>query len=96
VHAVPIKAGMAPACAERLSRIAGWCWQFIDELYADEPDIGVERKIRATAGLIRYDAKNDQLDWSQVTKDALTNDKPNAIIVMLGLNDGAAGWSSAS
>jgi hypothetical protein len=67
--------------------LADWLAYGLDELYADEPDIGVERKIRATAGLIRYDAKNDQLDWSQVTKDALTNDKPNAIIVMLGLND---------
>ncbi len=56
--------------------LADWLAYGLDELYADESDIGVERKIRATAGLIRYDAKNDQLDWSQVTKDALANDKP--------------------
>ena len=37
--------------------------------------------------LIRYDAKNDRLDWSQITKDTLAAEKPNAIIVMLGLND---------
>ncbi len=32
--------------------LADWLAYGLDELYADEPDIGVERKIRATAGLI--------------------------------------------
>jgi uncharacterized protein len=59
----------------------------LDEFYADQPDMGIERKIAATSGLIRYDAKNDHLDWSQVVKDALASEKPNAIVVMLGLND---------
>jgi hypothetical protein len=67
--------------------LADWLAYGLDELYADQPDIGVERKIRATSGLIRYDAKNDQLDWAQITKDALAAEKPNAIIIMLGLND---------
>ncbi len=67
--------------------VADWLAYGLDELYADQPDIGVERKIRATSGLIRYDAKNDQLDWAQITKDALAAEKPNAIIIMLGLND---------
>jgi hypothetical protein len=49
--------------------------------------IVVERKIRASAGLVRYDAKNEALDWPQAAKDALSNEKPNAIVVMLGLND---------
>jgi hypothetical protein len=59
----------------------------LDESYADQPEIGVERKIRATSGLVRYDAKNAALDWPQAVKDALANEKPNAIVVMLGLND---------
>ncbi len=67
--------------------MADWLAYGFDEIYADQPDVGFERKIRTTSGLIRYDAKNDQLDWSQVTKDALASEKPNAIIVMLGLND---------
>ncbi len=66
---------------------ADWLAYGLDETYTDQPDIGVERKIRATAGLIRYDPKNDQLDWSQVVKDALATEKPSAIVVMLGLND---------
>jgi len=67
--------------------LADWLAYGLDEFYADQPEIGVERKIAATSGLIRYDAKNDRLDWWQVIKDALASEKPNAIVVMLGLND---------
>jgi lysophospholipase L1-like esterase len=59
----------------------------LDELYAEQPEVEVERKIRASSGLIRYDAKNETLNWPQAIKDALANEKPNAIVVMLGLND---------
>ena len=67
--------------------MADWLAYGLDELYTDEPSVGFERKIRASSGLIRYDAKNEALDWWQATKDALANARPNAIIVMLGLND---------
>jgi uncharacterized protein len=67
--------------------MADWLGYGLDESYAEQPDIGVERKIRATSGLVRYDAKNEALDWPQAAKDALSNEKPNAIVVMLGLND---------
>ncbi|MGB8629107.1 MAG: GDSL-type esterase/lipase family protein [Xanthobacteraceae bacterium] len=67
--------------------LADWLCYGLDELYADQTDMGVERKIRPTSGLIRYDPKNENLDWSQAIKDALANEKPNAIVVMLGLND---------
>jgi uncharacterized protein len=67
--------------------LADWLAYGLDEFYADQPEMGVERKIRATSGLIRYDAKNETLDWAQAVKDALADEKPNAIVVMLGLND---------
>lgn len=67
--------------------MADWLGYGLDELYADQPEIGVERRIRAASGLVRYDAKNETLDWPQAIKDALANEKPNAIVVMLGLND---------
>jgi hypothetical protein len=67
--------------------MADWLGYGLDEKYADQPEIGVERKIRATSGLVRYDAKNEALDWPQAAQDALLNAKPNAIVVMLGLND---------
>src|SRR5262249_39303379 len=67
--------------------LADWLAYGMDEFYTDHPEIGIERKIAATSGLIRYDAKNDQLDWWQAIKDALASEKPDAIVVMLGLND---------
>jgi uncharacterized protein len=67
--------------------MADWLGYGLDELYADQPEIGVDRKIRAASGLVRYDAKNETLDWPQAIKDALASDKPSAIVVMLGLND---------
>jgi uncharacterized protein len=67
--------------------MADWLGYGLDEKYADQPEIGVERKIRATSGLVRYDAKDESLDWPQAAKEALLNEKPNAIVVMLGLND---------
>jgi len=67
--------------------MADWLAYGLDEKYVEQPEIAVKRKIRATSGLVRYDAKNDAMDWSQAAKDALLNEQPNAIVVMLGLND---------
>ena len=66
---------------------ADWLGYGLDELYADQPEIGVERKIRGSSGLVRYDAKNETLDWPAAIKDALANEKPDAIVVMLGIYD---------
>jgi hypothetical protein len=70
--------------------MADWLGYGLDETYSDQPDVGVERKIRAYSGLIHYDFKNDALDWSQATKDALAAETPSAIVIMLGLNDRVA------
>lgn len=67
--------------------MADWLGYGLDETYADQPDIGVDRLIHANSGLVHYDFRNDALDWSQTVKDALANEKPSAIVVMLGLND---------
>jgi uncharacterized protein len=67
--------------------MADWLAYGLDEKYADQPQIGIERKVRATSGLVHYDAKNEAMDWPQAAKEELSNGKPNAIVVMLGLND---------
>src|SRR5580692_4884340 len=67
--------------------MADWLAYGLEEVLSDTPDVGVVRNIRPTSGLMRYDAKNDSLEWSGVVKDALVNEKPSAIVVMLGLND---------
>jgi len=67
--------------------MADWLAYGLDESYTDQPDVGVVRQVRATAGLIHYDSRNETLDWPQVVKDALAAEKPSAVIIMLGLND---------
>jgi hypothetical protein len=67
--------------------MADWLAYGLEEIFSDSPELGIERKIRPTSGLIRYDPKNDTLDWSQAIKDALATEKPSAIVVMLGLSD---------
>jgi uncharacterized protein len=67
--------------------LADWLAYGLEDIYADQPQIGIERKIRATSGLIHYDPRNDTLEWSQAVKDILATEKPAAIVVMLGLND---------
>src|SRR6202051_2152848 len=67
--------------------MADWLAYGLEDVLSDTPDIGVVRNIRPTSGLVRYDAKNDSLEWSGIVKDALVNEKPGAIVVMLGLND---------
>src|SRR5580698_10836197 len=54
--------------------MADWLGYGLDETYSDQPNVGVERKIRATAGLIHYDLHNDTLEWSQTVKDALATE----------------------
>lgn len=67
--------------------MADWLAYGLEEALSDTPDTGVVRYIRPTSGLVRYDAKNDQLEWGATIKDVLATDKPGAIVVMLGLND---------
>src|SRR5271163_699238 len=67
--------------------MADWLGYGLDETYSDQPAIGVDRLIRANSGLVHYDPRSDTLEWSQAVKDALANEKPSAIVVMLGLND---------
>jgi hypothetical protein len=67
--------------------LADWLAYGLEEVFADTPAIGIVRKIRAYSGLVRYDARNDALEWSQALKDTLASEKPKVIVVMLGLND---------
>jgi uncharacterized protein len=69
--------------------LADWLAYGLEEIYADQPNLGVVRKIRPNSGLIHYEPRNDTLEWSQAVKDILADDKPSAIVVMLGLNDRA-------
>ena len=67
--------------------MADWLAYGLEEVYADNQQIGVVRNVRAYSGLVRYEPRNETLQWPQAIKDALAAEKPSAIVVMLGLND---------
>jgi hypothetical protein len=52
--------------------------------------MGVIRKAKNTSGLIRYQPKGDPADWAAAAKGILATEKPDVIVVMLGLNDRVA------
>ena len=67
--------------------MADWLAYGLEDALSDTPEIGVIRKHRTASGLIRYDARNDSLDWAQAAKEAIAADKPSFIVMMVGLND---------
>jgi len=70
--------------------MADWLAYGLEEVYADNPQIGIVRKVRLNSGLIHYEPRNDTLEWSQAIKDILATARPSAVVVMLGLNDRVA------
>ncbi len=68
-------------------QLADWLGYGLEEALTDTPQIGIVRKIKPYAGLVRYEARADSPDWSQAVKEVLAAEKPNAIVVMLGVND---------
>ncbi|MGB6535257.1 MAG: SGNH family hydrolase, partial [Xanthobacteraceae bacterium] len=70
--------------------MADWLAYGLEEIYADNPQIGIVRNVRLSSGLVHYEPRNDTLQWSQAIKDTLATERPSAIVVMLGLNDRAS------
>jgi hypothetical protein len=67
--------------------MADWLAYGLEEAYSEQPDIGVTRKHKTVSGLIRYQPKGDPADWAAAARRILATEKPDAIVVMLGLND---------
>ena len=67
--------------------MADWLAYGLEDAYADQPDMGVIRKHKTFSGLIRYQPKGDPADWAAAARGILATEKPEAIVVMLGLND---------
>jgi hypothetical protein len=70
--------------------MADWLAYGLEDAYADQPDMGVIRKAKTISGLIKYQPKGDPADWVAAAKGILATEKPDAIVVMLGLNDRVA------
>ena len=67
--------------------MADWLAYGLEDAYADQPDMGVIRRHKTISGLIKYQPKGDPADWAAAAKGILATEKPEAIVVMLGLND---------
>lgn len=70
--------------------MADWLAYGLEDAYSEQPDMGVIRKHKTVSGLIRYQPRGEPADWAAAAKGILAGEKPDAIIVMLGLNDRAA------
>src|SRR3954462_12722954 len=67
--------------------MADWLAFGLEEAYSEQPDIRVIRKHKTVSGLIKYQPKGDPADWAAAAKGILATEKPDAIVVMLGIND---------
>ena len=70
--------------------MADWLAYGLEDAYIEQPDIGVTRKAKNTSGLIKYQPKGDPSDWAAAAKVILATEKPDIIVVMLGINDRAS------
>src|SRR3984893_17399757 len=70
--------------------MADWLAYGLEDAYSEQPDMGVIRKHKTVSGLIRYQPKGDPADWAAAAKGILATEKPDAIVVMLGLDDRVA------
>jgi hypothetical protein len=67
--------------------MADWLAYGLEDAYAEQPGMGVIRRHKTSSGLIRYQQKGDPADWAAAAKGILATAKPDAIVIMLGLND---------
>ncbi|MFZ2159307.1 MAG: SGNH family hydrolase [Bradyrhizobium sp.] len=70
--------------------MADWLAYGLEDAYSEQPDMGVIRKHKTVSGLIKYQPKGEPADWAAAARGILANEKPDAIVVMLGLNDRVA------
>ena len=67
--------------------MADWIGHGLEEAYADNPEFGVVRKIRPNSGLIRNESRSDSYDWVQSARELLAAERPDFIVMMIGLSD---------
>src|SRR5256885_5726408 len=70
--------------------MADWLAYGLEDAYAEQPEIGVIRKHKTVSGLIRYQPRGEPADWAAAARGILATEKPDAIVVMLGLSDRVA------
>ena len=84
----PEKRNTVPERHSRARRLmADWLAYGLEDVYADQPEMGVIRKHKTGSGLIKYQPKGNPADWAAAAKGILAAEKADAIVVMLGLDD---------
>jgi hypothetical protein len=66
--------------------MADWLAYGLEDAFSDSPEIAIIRKNKIHSGLLRYEGKGD-LDWWHVARDILAQEKPNYVVMMLGVTD---------
>ena len=66
--------------------MADWLAYGLEDAFSDSPEIAIIRRNKIHSGLLRYEAKGD-LDWWHAARDILTQEKPNYVVMMLGVSD---------
>ncbi|MBX9711364.1 MAG: DUF459 domain-containing protein [Xanthobacteraceae bacterium] len=67
--------------------MADWLAYGLEDALSETPELGVIRRHKTVSGLIKYQPKGDPADWPAAAKGILATEKPDVIVVMLGLND---------
>ena len=67
--------------------MADWLSYGLEDAYVEQPDMGVIRKVKNTSGLIKYQPKGEPADWAAAAKGILATEKPDVVVIMLGIND---------
>src|SRR3981189_2620323 len=67
--------------------MADWLAYGLEDAYSEQPDMGGIRKHKTVSGLIKYQPTGGPADRAAAPKGILATEKPDAIVVMLGLND---------
>jgi hypothetical protein len=91
--AIPRKPDAPPMTTKILvlgDSLADWLGSGLEEALAETPEFGVVRKHKSFSGLIRYESKPDAPDWAQVARELIAAEKPQAVIMMLGVQDRVA------
>ena len=56
----PVRLGIV---GDAKATLADWLAYGLEEALTDTPEIGVVRKIRPLSGLVRYEARNEAIEW---------------------------------
>jgi hypothetical protein len=70
--------------------MADWLAYGLEDAYAEQTGMGVIRRHKTVSGLIKYQPKGEPADWAAAAKGILATEKPDVIVVMLGLDDRVA------